>query len=59
MVSSHAFGLPQAYALGEALGRIPGRLVVLTVDIADVSYGVGLHAGRRRGRARGGRVCIR
>ena len=42
MLSSHAFGLPQAYALGEALGRLPERLVGLTVDIADASLGVGL-----------------
>ena len=41
VVTSHAMGLPQAYALGEALGRVPDRLVVLTVDVADASYGVG------------------
>jgi hydrogenase maturation protease len=42
VVSSHAIGLPEAYALGEALGRLPGRLVVLGVTVVDVSYGVGL-----------------
>ena len=42
MVSSHAIGLPEAYALGEALGRLPDRLVVLGVDVVDVDYGVGL-----------------
>ena len=42
VVSSHAIGLPEAYALGEALGRLPGRLVVLGVNVVDVSYGVGL-----------------
>jgi hydrogenase maturation protease len=42
VVSSHALGLPQTYALGEALGRIPDKLVVFTVDIADASHGVGL-----------------
>ncbi len=42
MLSSHAFGLPQTYALGEALGHLPDKLVGLTVDIADASLGVGL-----------------
>ena len=42
MVSSHAIGLPEAYALGEALGRLPDRLVVLGIDVVDVNYGVGL-----------------
>jgi len=41
-VSSHELGLPATYALGEALGRIPEELVVLTVDVADVGYGDGL-----------------
>ena len=35
-------GLPEAYALGEPLGRLPDRLVVLGVNVVDVSYGVGL-----------------
>ena len=42
LVSSHAMGLSEAYALGEALGRIPDRLVILGIDIADADYGVGL-----------------
>lgn len=41
-VSSHALSLPQTYALGEALGQLPARLVVLTVDITDSGNGVGL-----------------
>jgi hydrogenase maturation protease len=28
--------------LGEALGQIPDRLVVFTVDVADTGHGVGL-----------------
>ncbi|WP_018601076.1 hydrogenase maturation protease [Mycobacterium sp. 155] len=39
VVSSHMLGLAQAYSLGEALGRLPRRLVVFTVDIANVSHG--------------------
>lgn len=39
VVSSHMLGLAQAYALGEALGRLPRRLVVFTVDAADVGHG--------------------
>lgn len=42
VVSSHSFGLPRTYALGEALARIPERLVVFTVDIADAGHGEGL-----------------
>ena len=42
LVSSHALGLPQTFALGQALGQIPDELVVFTVDIADASHGVGL-----------------
>ncbi|MEZ0357366.1 hydrogenase maturation protease [Mycobacterium sp. SA01] len=42
VVSSHSLGLPEIYALGQALGRLPRRLVVLTVEIEDVSHGVGL-----------------
>jgi len=41
IVSSHAFGLPQTYALGEALRQLPETLVGLTVDIADAGLGVG------------------
>lgn len=39
VVSSHTLGLAQAYSLGEALGRLPQQLVVLTVDVADVGHG--------------------
>ena len=42
VVSSHALGLPQTFALGQALGRIPQRLVVFTVDVEDISHGVTL-----------------
>ena len=42
VVSSHALGLPQTYALGQALKQIPDELVVFTVDVADVGYGIGL-----------------
>lgn len=42
VVSSHAIGLPEAHALGEALGRLPAGLVVLVVNVADVSLGTGL-----------------
>lgn len=41
-LSSHAIGIPQAFALGEALGRLPDRLVVLSVGIVDADHGVGL-----------------
>lgn len=41
-VSSHALGLPAAYALGQVLGHAPRRLVVLAVDAAEVAFGDGL-----------------
>ncbi len=41
-VSSHALGLAQTYALGRALSRTPGELVVFTVDVSDTGHGVGL-----------------
>ena len=42
VVSSHALGLAQMYALGQAVGQIPRKLVVFTVDIDDISYGATL-----------------
>jgi len=44
VTSSHSFGLPQTYALGQALDRKPRSLVVFSVDIADAAAGVGLSA---------------
>ncbi|HUB54808.1 MAG TPA: hydrogenase maturation protease [Mycobacterium sp.] len=41
-VSSHAFGLAQTCALGNALARMPEELVVFTVDVADTNHGIGL-----------------
>lgn len=41
-VSSHGEGLPAALALGAALGRLPGRLVVVGVEAADLGEGPGL-----------------
>ncbi|WP_158888143.1 hydrogenase maturation protease [Amycolatopsis anabasis] len=40
--SSHALGIPDALRLGEALGRVPGELVVFAVEAADLDLGVGL-----------------
>ncbi|MEO3756938.1 hydrogenase maturation protease [Mycobacterium sp. B14F4] len=41
-VSSHAIGIPQAFALGEALAQLPHRLVVLSVGVVDAAHGPGL-----------------
>ena len=41
-VSSHDLGLRKTYELGLMLGRAPGALVVVTVDVADTGHGVGL-----------------
>jgi hydrogenase maturation protease len=40
--SSHGLGLPEAVELGRLLERVPDRLVLLTVEAADVGYGDGL-----------------
>jgi hydrogenase maturation protease len=40
--SSHGLGLPEAVELGRILGRLPDRLVLLTVEAGDVGYGDGL-----------------
>ncbi len=37
--STHGLGIGQAAALGQALDRLPDRLVVLAVEAADVGYG--------------------
>jgi hydrogenase maturation protease len=42
VMSSHALGLAQTCALGQALARMPDKLVVFTVDIADANHGTGL-----------------
>ncbi len=42
VLSSHALGLAQTFALGQALSRIPDELLVFTVDVADTDHGIGL-----------------
>jgi hydrogenase maturation protease len=42
VASSHGLGIPEAVALGRALGRLPQRLVVYAVEAADLNLGVGL-----------------
>ena len=41
-VSSHGFGLEAAAALAAALDRLPGRLIVHAVEVADTTQGIGL-----------------
>ncbi|GAA2806655.1 hydrogenase maturation protease [Kribbella solani] len=36
---SHSLGIPDALRLGQAVERLPGRLVVYAVEAADVSFG--------------------
>ncbi|SHF70268.1 hydrogenase maturation protease [Streptoalloteichus hindustanus] len=40
--SSHGMGLPEAVELARALDGLPERLVVLTIEVADVGFGLGL-----------------
>jgi hydrogenase maturation protease len=42
VVSSHALGLAQTFALAQALARMPDELVLFTVDIVDTNHGIGL-----------------
>ena len=42
--SSHGLDVARALELGEALGRNPSRVVLYTVDVVEVGYGVGLTA---------------
>jgi hydrogenase maturation protease len=42
--SSHGLGLPDAFRLGRALGRLPGRAVIVAVEAADTRPGPGLSA---------------
>ncbi len=41
-VSSHGLGLGEAIGLARVLGRMPDRLIVHAVEVADVSRGTGL-----------------
>ncbi|BBY08231.1 hydrogenase maturation protease [Mycobacterium noviomagense] len=43
-VSTHGLNVTQALALGQALGRMPDRLVVLGVEAADTGQGFGFTA---------------
>ncbi|WP_067810210.1 hydrogenase maturation protease [Nocardia beijingensis] len=40
--SSHTLGIQDALPLGRAIGRVPGRIVVIAVDAARLDLGVGL-----------------
>jgi len=40
--SSHGLGLGEAIELARALDRLPGRLVLYAVEVADVGHGQGL-----------------
>ncbi|HSB87841.1 MAG TPA: hydrogenase maturation protease [Ilumatobacteraceae bacterium] len=42
VTGSHALGAGHALALGKALGRLPARLVVVGIEIDDMSHGRGL-----------------
>ncbi|WP_068185990.1 hydrogenase maturation protease [Mycobacterium sp. UM_CSW] len=41
-LSSHSIDIVRTHALGEALGRVPDELVLLTVEVADTGHGTGL-----------------
>lgn len=41
-LSSHGIGIARTHALGRALGRVPARLAVFTVEVEDTGHGTGL-----------------
>jgi len=41
-LSCHSVDLGATYALGQALRRLPGALVVFTIEVTDTGHGVGL-----------------
>jgi hydrogenase maturation protease len=41
-LSSHSIDVVRTHTLGQALGRVPDELVLLTVEVADTGHGVGL-----------------
>lgn len=41
-LSSHSLDIGRTYALGQTLGRVPGELVVFTVEIPDTGHGIGM-----------------
>lgn len=43
-VSSHGLGIPETLLLGQALDRLPGRLVIIAVEAASLGTGPGLSA---------------
>lgn len=40
--SSHGLGVPEAVELARVLDRLPGRLVLYTVEVLETGFGVGL-----------------
>lgn len=41
-LSSHSVDIGRSYALGQALGRVPDALVMLTIEVAHTGHGIGL-----------------
>jgi len=44
VTSTHGLSLNEAIGLGNALGRLPGALVVFGIEVADLTPGAGLSA---------------
>lgn len=41
-VASHALGIDHAIALGEAMGHLPSRLIVIGIEAGDTTHGTDL-----------------
>jgi len=57
--STHALDLGEAIALGQALGRLPGRLIVYGIEGSDFGHGGTLSPEVRRGAERAARRILR
>lgn len=42
VLHSHSIDVGRTHALAEVLGRVPGELVIFTIEVPDTSHGVGL-----------------
>ena len=39
---SHSIDVGRTYAMGQALGRVPGELVIFTIEVPHTDHGIGL-----------------
>ena len=55
---SHSLGVLEAIALGDAVGRVPGRLRLIGIEPEDLGWGEGLTLQVARGTERAARIVL-